>query len=124
MSGRSLVYLIYQAALARVPDEGGFRFWETLHSENRLSFYDMVSYFRISPEFIQKYGSNVSNNEYVNCLYKNVLQRTPDAQGLQFWRDGLNSGYYDRNELMLEFAQSPENVSLTALNIIDGYWLT
>lgn len=120
----ALVYRIYQASFARTPDEGGFRFWYDAHEQQDISFYDMADFFRTSPEFVQKYGANVSNNDYVYSLYGNVLQRAPDTPGLLFWQDVLNGGVYDRNELMLAFAGSAENVRLTAPNIDDGYWLT
>lgn len=119
----ALVYRIYQASFARTPDEAGFVFWQGQREDQGLSFYDMANFFRTSPEFVQKYGANVANNDYVYSLYGNVLQRTPDIPGLQFWQDVLNGGALDRNELMLEFAKSPENVRLTAPNIDDGYWL-
>ena len=32
-----------------------------------------------------KYGSNVSDETYVNNLYKNVLGRDADTEGLNYW---------------------------------------
>ena len=119
----ALVYRIYQAAFARTPDETGFRFWEGAHSNNGVSFLDMAAQFRTSAEFIQKYGANISNNTYTTALYTNVLQRTPDAAGLSFWQGVLNSGGETRDQLLLDFAGSSENVTLTAANITNGYWV-
>ena len=119
----ALVYRVYQAAFARVPDEAGFRFWEGAHRNNGLPFLDMAAQFRNSPEFAQKYGANVTNNNYVSVLYTNVLQRTPDAAGLAYWQAVLNGGAETRDQLLLEFASSPENVTLTAPNINNGYWV-
>lgn len=45
-------------------------------------------------------GPTVSNTQYVNFLYQNVLGRAPDANGLQYWVDQLNEGVIERAELV------------------------
>lgn len=116
-----LVYRIYQAAFARTPDEGGFRFWEQYRDQ--LTPLQYAKEFRTSAEFAQKYGANVSNDKYTETLYRNVLQREPDVGGLSFWQGVLNSGGLDRDQLLIEFAACDENVKLTAPHIDNGYWL-
>ena len=76
-----------------------------------------------SAEFAQKYGADVTNDKYTETLYRNVLQREPDAGGLSYWQGVLNSGGLDRDQLLIEFAACAENVNLTAPHIQNGYWL-
>ena len=116
-----LVYRIYQAAFARMPDEGGFRYWESF--SDTLTPLQYAKEFRTSEEFALKYGADVTNDKYTETLYRNVLQREPDAGGLSYWQGVLNSGGLDRDQLLIEFAACAENVTLTAPHIDNGYWL-
>ena len=65
-----------------------------------------------SAEFTEKYGSNVSDEKYVNNLYKNVLGRDADTEGLNYWVGNLSSGLETRYEALLGFAESAENKAL------------
>ena len=65
-----------------------------------------------SEEFSQKYGSDVSDETYVNNLYKNVLGRDADSEGLNYWVGNLTNGIETRYEALLGFAESTENKAL------------
>ena len=65
-----------------------------------------------SAEFTEKYGSDVSDEIYVNNLYKNVLGRDADTEGLNYWVGNLSSGLETRYEALLGFAESAENKTL------------
>ena len=85
--------------------------------------FNSISYaFRNSPEFKLKYGE-LTNNDYVYKLYNNVLGREPDTAGLAWWQNELNSGYQTRDQVLIGFAGSNENVNGTAANIDNGYWI-
>ncbi|GMG81502.1 hypothetical protein LNKW23_07150 [Paralimibaculum aggregatum] len=115
------LYRIYQASYARVPDEGGLRFWDTVNEG--LSLTALAEAFRSSPEFAEKYGTDIPDDTYAETLYRNVLQREPDGPGLAFWQGILANGTLDRNQLLLAFADSAENLLLTEPNIAEGYWV-
>lgn len=119
----SLVYRIYQAAFARSPDEGGFRYWMDQHNNNGLSFGSMASGFINSTEFKTKYGANPTNSQLVDLLYQNVLGRQGEAGGVTYWNNELNSGHQTKEQVLIGFSGSPENVAKTAANIDHGYWL-
>ena len=57
--------------------------------------------------------------EYVEALYRNVLDRDGDAEGIAFWAGLLEaeSGLSDA-ELLLEFATSPENLEATLRDVL------
>jgi len=118
----SLVYRIYQAAFARSPDEGGFRFWVGQHS-NGLNFNTMATEFINSGEFKNKYGSNSTNAQLVDLAYQNVLGRQGESGGVTFWNNELNTGHQTKEQVLIGFAASAENVAKTAANIDNGYWL-
>jgi len=118
-----LIYRLYQAAFARSPDEGGFRYWAGV-AEKGTSFKEISSIFIDSSEFKQKYGLNLTNEQCVDLLYKNVLGRSGEAEGVNYWTGDLNSGHTNTASILVEFAASSENVIKTLNNIDNGYWVT
>jgi len=118
-----LVYKLYQAAYNRVPDNAGFRFWAAYADPTNASAVTLADFFLAAPEFTQKYGTNPTNLQYVTELYSNVLGRTPDQAGLNFWVNVANSGYA-RDLLLVDFATSAENVQLIGSHTSNGLWTT
>jgi hypothetical protein len=118
-----LVYELYQAAYDRVPDNAGYRYWATVATANQMTPLQLADQFLAAPEFTQLYGANPTNLQYVTELYTNVLGRAPDQAGLNYWVGQANAGQ-PRDQLLIDFATSPENVSLIGPHIADGYWTT
>lgn len=106
---------LYFAYFLRAPDQSGLDFWVDF----RLAGNPMDSisnYFAQSAEFAQAYGA-LDNEAFVDRVYRNVLGRAPDAQGLAFWRDQLDTNQRTRGQVMLAFSESPEYGALTANDI-------
>lgn len=125
------VYRMYQASLDRRPEEDGVRF----HTD-RLDFLDSVpdtteqskslflaAQFLESDEFEGLYGADPSPAEYIDGMYGHVLNRMPDDEGRQFWITGMERGL-SREEILIAFSESHENVALTAPDIDNGIWVT
>jgi hypothetical protein len=70
------------------------------------SLVDISDAFAGSPEFNLRYGA-LNSTAFVTLVYKNVLDRAPDAGGLQASVDFLGRGAR-RGEVMLGFSESPE----------------
>jgi hypothetical protein len=120
----TLVYQIYQAAFARTPDNGGFRYWTETAEKQGLSALQLANSFTHSQEFLQKFGQNPTNQDYVTKLYSNVLGRAPDKRGLDYWVHQADTGR-SHEQLLVDFATSPENVQLTGLHTANYvYWTT
>jgi hypothetical protein len=119
----TLVYELYQAAYDRTPDLAGFRYWAGVADANNLSAITLADAFIAASEFTAKYGVDPSNTTYITELYTNVLGRAPDQAGLNYWIGEANAGT-PRDQLLVDFAVSPENVSLIAPHISNGYWTT
>ena len=60
-------------------------------------------------EFAIRYGSNVSDQQFITALYKNVLDRAPDAGGNTNWMNQLTSNTLDRASVLVGFSESQEN---------------
>ena len=106
------MFRLYNAAFARFPDSDGLKYWIDKYSSGTNSSRAVASSFLASNEFQERYGENVSDSNYVNNLYQNVLGRDADSSGLNYWVGQLNSGAETRDEVLLGFAESAENKAL------------
>ncbi|MFP5469157.1 MAG: DUF4214 domain-containing protein, partial [Alphaproteobacteria bacterium] len=114
-------YLLYRAAFDRAPDAAGLGFWIRELEKGQDYGTVVAASFIASSEFIGLNGSNTSNAQFVNLLYQNVLDRAPDAAGLDFWLGQLDNGYA-RSNMLASFAISDENYNAVAPLISDGVW--
>jgi hypothetical protein len=112
------IYRLYQAAFNRQPDLGGFGFWLT-YADTGHSLLEVAQWFLQSAEFQQLFGTAPTDLEFVTKLYNNVLHRTPDSGGLQFWLNALKAGT-SRAQVLVYFSESEENVGQIAPLIKDG----
>ena len=77
-----------------------------------MSYKDVSQNFVDSTEFSAIASPNSSSDVFATALYQNVLGREPDSSGLGYWTNQLNSGLQDRADVLMGFANSPENVAL------------
>ena len=80
--------------------------------EQHVSYKDISRSFVDSPEFSAIASSESSSDFFTTALYQNVLGREPDASGLGYWTSQLESGLQDRADVLMGFANSPENIVL------------
>ena len=100
------VFRLYWAFFDREPDVPGAQYWVGQH-DRCASLLDITWSFSNSIEFKNRYG-NMSNEQYVDLVYGNVLDRAPDADGKAYWLSLLNSGELIQSEVMLYFSLGPE----------------
>ena len=117
------VYRLYQAAFARTPDMPGVKYHLNDMESNGLPLWQIASNFLASPEFASKYGSNPTDTQYINALYKNVLNRTPGASEVSWYQNQFNTKAMDHQAALIGFSESPENVALVGSAIANGIWL-
>ncbi len=101
---------IYQAFLLRAPDAGGLDFWMRRRADG-WSLAQIADNFEQSDEFVARYGQ-LTDAEFVDLVYANVLDRSPDAGGRAHWIGQLEAGM-SRGTLMVGFSESAENVGTT-----------
>ena len=105
-NGGLYVIKLYSSILKRDPDFGGWKYWfDVTHSG--LPATTVLNSFLTSPEFQQLYGT-VSDADFINLVYQNVLGRQPDAGGYAYWFGYLNAGSLSRATVMDSFVRSPE----------------
>ena len=116
-------YRLYQAAFARIPDIAGVAYHINDMESNGLSIQQIASNFMASPEFKNLYGENLSDNAYINALYQNVLGRGASTEEVAYYQDRFDKGIWDRPQVMINFAESPENINLVSPQMENGIFL-
>lgn len=115
-------YRLYQAAFDRTPDTNGLAYWISVMDGGQA--HEQVAHnFIVSAEFQVLYGADPSNGELITAMYKNVLDRSPDQGGYDYWLGLLNQGQITPEQLLINFSESAENVTLVGMAIEHGIWL-
>lgn len=109
---------LYEAGLDRDGniDTPGLNFWID-GRENGLSERDLAFAFIGSNEFADSFGApeSLSDRAFVEVMYLNVLDRDGEVGGVNFWTAVLEGPDFDRADVLLAFAGSPENIAGTPL---------
>ncbi|MCC0033750.1 MAG: DUF4214 domain-containing protein [Hoeflea sp.] len=113
-------YRIYQAAFDRIPDTGGLKYWIDVLDDG-VGLLKVASGFIGSNEFTSVYGRDASASFFVAKLYENVLGRSGEAAGVQYWTGQLEQGQ-SREVVLAGFSESAENKAGVMPFISDGIW--
>jgi hypothetical protein len=98
--------------LGRAPDAAGLQYW--VHAlESGDSLTNLASSFLTSAEGQAIYGTAISTSPdtdatFITTLYQEVLGRTPDTTGAQYWAGQLESGALTPAGILTAFLGSPE----------------
>ncbi|NML60616.1 DUF4214 domain-containing protein [Massilia sp. RP-1-19] len=103
-----MAYRLYTAIFARDPDLAGVGYWINALDEG-ISLDDVATGFLTSPEFLDRFGANLSTQAYVEKLYENVLHRPLDQAGFDFWVAAIDQQGAPRSEILAAFSESNEN---------------
>ena len=106
------IFRLYNSALGRFPDHEGFNYWINMNKSGANSYRQTASSFLISAEFNELYGESLSTHDYVNTLYKNILDREPDLPGQSYWIGRLENNLETRSEVLMGFSESVENKAI------------
>jgi hypothetical protein len=120
------IALVYEAGLGREADIAGLNYWiDQVEAGLPLSF--MAGFFLDSPEFTTRFGDDdaMSNGQFVDVMYRNVLGRSGEPAGVDFWVGAMNGGL-EREAVLVGFAASPENMEGSRATSLQqtapGYW--
>ena len=87
---------LYIAFFNRVPDADGLQFWIQAFNSGQTLNQIADNFYTIGSQYtnLTGYSSNMTNADFINIIYANVLGRTDgaDAEGLVFWENCLSSG--------------------------------
>jgi hypothetical protein len=97
---------LYFAYLQRVPDKSGLQYWVGKKRAGML-ISKISQTFAQSNEFTTKYGT-LTNRQFVTRIYTDVLGRTADPSGVNYWTGQLDRGVKNRGQVMVGFSESNE----------------
>ena len=103
----------YRGLLARLPDDGGLAYWVGRFRAAQCSGQGAViaeveaisSAFTLSGEYAARGRGNA---QYVGDLYNAFLRRGGDLAGVQFWIGQVATGTQTREQVRVQFRNSPE----------------
>lgn len=81
---------LYYGLFNRIPDNSGLAAWVGV-MRNGLSLNDAAEGFINSAEFENRYGSNLTNEAFIQALSQNVLGHQQDSAGLASWQQQLDA---------------------------------
>jgi hypothetical protein len=114
------IYRLYEAALDRAPDAAGLGFWMD-RLDDGADIVDIAAGFIGGQEYTALYGGVTGNTALVTKYYTNILDRAPDAAGLAYWVDVLDSGRGSVAQVLEAISDSPENIAAVAPLIANGF---
>ena len=103
---------LYFSFFGRIPDYGGLLFQVNAFRQG-VALDVIAQNFSNSPEFTSRYGA-LTDDQYINLVYQNVLGRAPDPAGYSFYFTHLQNGTLTRGAMMIGFSESPEFQQLVA----------
>ena len=109
------VVRLYYAHFLRPPDYEGMTYWAQV-ARSGWSIQKISEEFVLSKEFVNRYGT-LTNAQYVDQLYANVLGRPADTGGRSYWLGQLLGGV-TRGEAMVAFSDSVEYRKLTGSRVL------
>lgn len=95
---------LYIAYFNRAPDAIGINFWGTAFA-NGTTLEQMATLFIDQEETRATYPEGQSTLDFATAVYNNVLGRTPDEDGLNFWVGVLDDGSVTRDQFILSVLQ-------------------
>jgi hypothetical protein len=107
------VHRLYRAYFLRDPDVDGLAYWQDVLATGRASLHGISQLFSTSTEFTNRYGA-LSNRAFVQLVYRNVMNREGEHEGVTYWTGLLDAGH-PRGTVMLGFSDSPEFKERTGL---------
>lgn len=118
---KALVSQLYEGLYNRKPDEGGLNYWSDQIAKKQFTVAQVLEQFTSSEEIKSK---NYTNEEYVRCIYKTLLGREVDIDGLEYWTNTLNNGSTKKYVLSScfnsqEFQSKLNSIGLTNKGSID-----
>jgi hypothetical protein len=110
---------VYLAALDRPPEAGGLASWTNALDSGAATVRQLEAALVGSAEFGAKYGGT-TNAEFVDLVYRNVLDRSADPGALAAWAGGLDAGRITRADVVHGIAFSDELTATVVPLVSDG----
>lgn len=102
---------LFTAFFNRTPNGAEFLEWSIKYRSGEANLEVIAQALADSPEFRTRYGI-LSDDRYVDLVYRNVLRREPSEDDRSFWVGGMEDGL-GRGSVMIAFSEAEEFVRRT-----------
>lgn len=103
---------LYAAFFERAPDAAGLAYWEEKFTDS-ATVADLAVEFAAHPVFQDTYG-DMTDVQFVQAIYQNVLGAPGDADGIDYWVSFLKAGGENvRAEFVAQFVNDALTVDLS-----------
>jgi len=99
---------LYIGILGRAADQPGLDYWFNEISTGSLTLENTRASFTHQVEYDQLYGG-LDSSPLVTTMYQNVLERSPDEEGLAYWVSELDSGSINPDQLVNALVNAVED---------------
>ncbi|MCY4427554.1 MAG: DUF4214 domain-containing protein [Halieaceae bacterium] len=104
---RDQVQIMYLAYYGRPGDAGGLDFWAGKLEGVNGKLEEIINEFGTSKEFTDRFG-DLDDEELVNNIYRQLLGRDADSEGLNFYVNGLREGRFTLASLALDIVKGTQ----------------
>ncbi|WP_296188692.1 DUF4214 domain-containing protein [Pseudomonas sp. UBA1879] len=98
MTTQTDVAQLYTAFFDRAPDAAGLAYWVGQLDSGAINLAQMAkNWVDEQPEGQTKYPNGTTDEAFISAIYSNVLGRSADTEGAQYWQTQLASGAVSRD---------------------------
>lgn len=101
---------LYIATFKRAPDSVGLDYWV---NSSGLSLEEVAKSFFDQSETKILYPNSISTTSFINSVYNNLFNRSPDNDGLTYWQEELDSGRILRSSFIQAVIEGALDTSLS-----------
>ncbi len=94
---REEITQVYVSTFNRAPDAEGLEYWYT----TGLAIEQISASFFDQQETKEMYPTTMNNTVFVEAIYNNIFNHSPDEDGLEYWSGELDSGEISRSNMIL-----------------------
>jgi len=119
MSTQSDLAELYTTFFNRAPDAAGLTYWVNEISTGKLSLSQVAKNWTTQQaEGLASLPSTLTNTQFIEKIYTNILGRTADTGGSTYWLNQLNSGAVTRDTFALSVINGAK-ANTTAQGVLD-----
>ncbi|MEA2019429.1 MAG: DUF4214 domain-containing protein [Campylobacterota bacterium] len=97
---QSEIIEVYIATFNRAPDAAGLAYWVTNMDQNGWTIDQIAQSFFDSDEVSVSYPDTLSNGDFIDKVYNNVLNRDSDTAGKAYWVEQMDNGI-SKNDMII-----------------------
>ena len=104
---------LYVATFNRAPDTAGLSYWT---NDSGLKLSKIAQSFFDQEETKALYPDSTSNRDFIDSVYSNLFNRSPDSAGWDYWEEQLNNQVFSKNrfiEAVINGAKDNDSVILS-----------